>query len=95
MKLLRVTVAGLMEIVLVAAVGSAALRNPTIVWASALFTLLVMMLCSATLGAIAVRGPARLMWAGFAIFGSVYSKLPLELPLGPMTRLQLASFVVS
>lgn len=72
MKLLRVSIAGSMGIVLLAAVGFAALRNPTIVWASVLFTLTVMIFCSAILGAIAVRGPARLTWAGFAVFGWVY-----------------------
>lgn len=72
MKRFRVSVAGLMGIVVLAAVGFAALRNPTIVWASGLFTLTVVILCSAVLGAIAVRGPARLTWAGVAVFGWVY-----------------------
>ncbi len=72
MKILRVSIARSMGIVLLAAVGLAALRNPTIVWASSLFTLVVVLLCTAVLGAIAVRGPARLTWTGFAVFGWVY-----------------------
>ncbi len=53
--------------VVFAAVGFAALREPySTFWASLVFTLTVLALTTATLGAILRRGPA---WSGFALFG--------------------------
>jgi hypothetical protein len=44
MRMLRVSVAGLMALILMVSLGLAALHNPTIVWASSLFTLTVVLL---------------------------------------------------
>jgi hypothetical protein len=46
------TVANLMSIVLVTALGLAGLMNSTPIWASTLFTLAVSLVCAATLGAV-------------------------------------------
>ena len=68
----RLSISGLMAFVLVAAVGFAGLRSASALWASAIFTLTVAVLATATLGAMAARGRARITWAGFAVFGWVY-----------------------
>jgi hypothetical protein len=68
----RVTIAGMMTVVLILGVGFAALRYSTIYWASGVFTLVVLLLSVATLGSIACRGRARATWAGFAVFGWIY-----------------------
>src|SRR6516162_9519888 len=61
-----------MAIVLVSGFGFAALRSAAVLWASAIFTLTVVVLSAAILGAMARRGRARMMWAGFALFGWIY-----------------------
>jgi hypothetical protein len=68
----RFTLAQLMAIVLFIGFGFAALRLATVLWASAIFTLTVVILLVAVLGAMARQGRARMTWAGFALFGWVY-----------------------
>jgi hypothetical protein len=46
------TVANLMSVVLVTALGLAGLMNSTPIWASTLFTLAVSLLCAAIVGAV-------------------------------------------
>ena len=72
MKSNRLTIAGLMTFVLFAAVGFAALRQPTLLWASAVFTATVLLLSTAVVGALARQGRGRLIWSGAAIFGWAY-----------------------
>jgi hypothetical protein len=72
MTRLRFSVAQSMAIVLVVGVGVAALRAASLVWASAVFTLTVLVLLTAVLAAMARRGRTRMTWAGFALFGWVY-----------------------
>jgi len=72
MRRVRVSIAGLMAVIVLVSVGLAGMRNPTTLWASALFTITVASLCTGTLGAIAGSGHARLTWAGMAVFGWVY-----------------------
>lgn len=67
MKRPRITIGGVMALLPVAAFCLAALRNPhSAIWASAMFTLTVLVLLSATLAASLGRGVA---WGGFALFG--------------------------
>ncbi len=61
-----------MGAVLVLAVGFAGLSAASALWASAVFTLAVTMLAGAILGAITCRGPSRIAWLGFAVFGWTY-----------------------
>ncbi len=72
MSRLRYTIAQVMALVLFVGFGFAALRSGTVLWSSAVFTLTVAVLSAAILGAMARRGPARLTWAGFALFGWIY-----------------------
>lgn len=72
MTLLRFTLAQLMAVVFLFGVGFAALRSASQVWSSAVFTLTVIVLSAAILGAMGRRGRARMTWAGFALFGWIY-----------------------
>jgi hypothetical protein len=68
----RLTIAQSMAIVLYLGIGLAGLRNANAFWASATFTLAVILISAALLGAYARRGRDRLSWAGFALFGWAY-----------------------
>lgn len=72
MRRLRFSIAGLMGVVVVAAVGLAALQNPTSAWAGAIFMITYGWLGVAIVGAIYRRGAARAWWLGFAVFGCGY-----------------------
>ncbi len=72
MSRFRFTIAQVMALVLFVGLGFAALRSSTVLWSSAVFTLTVALLSAAVLGAMARRGPARLTWTGFALFGWIY-----------------------
>ena len=68
----RFTITGLMAVVLFLAVGMAALKNPTELWASAIFTAVLGLLLFAVLGVSFGRGAVRRHWAGFGVFGWGY-----------------------
>ena len=68
----RFSIAGLMIVVLFCAVGAAALRSSSGLWADVLFTLTLAMLGVAILGLAYRRGARRASWAGFALFGGGY-----------------------
>jgi hypothetical protein len=72
MSRLRFTLAQLMGVVIFIGLGFAAMRSATLLWSSMVFTLTVAVLTAAILGAMARRGRARMMWAGFALFGWIY-----------------------
>jgi hypothetical protein len=72
MARLQVTLAQLMALVLFLGLGFAALRNANGLWASLSYTVAIVMISAAPLGAAARRGIGRLRWAGFAIFGWIY-----------------------
>ena len=69
---IRVTVAGLMVAVVVAAGGFAALKEPSPLAAGGMFLLAVAVLLAATLGALLRDRPHRAPWLGFALFGWGY-----------------------
>src|SRR4051794_32547961 len=69
MTRLRITLAQSMAIVLFMAVGFAAPRNANDFWARATFTLAIITVSVALVGAFARKGEARMSWAGFAVFG--------------------------
>src|SRR5688500_1209379 len=69
---MRFTIAIIMGIVLLIALGLAALREANVLWASGLYTLTLTSLCTAVLGSMAGRGRARMTWAGFAAVGWSY-----------------------
>jgi hypothetical protein len=68
----RFSIAGLMVVVLVCAVGVAALRYASEAWAGAMFTLALGVLAAAGLGAVYRRGRKRAFWLGAAVFGWGY-----------------------
>jgi hypothetical protein len=72
MTRLRISIAGLMAVVLIVAVGFAALRNANQAWASGMFYLVVVLLPTSLLRGIAGRGRERLACIGFAVFGWSY-----------------------
>jgi hypothetical protein len=72
MRRFRFSVAGLMAVILVLAIGMAALRDPTTLWASAIFTAAVILFAASLLGAMIHRGVRRFSWAGMAVFGWSY-----------------------
>src|SRR5215470_3124739 len=91
MTRLQVTLAQLMALVLFLGLGFAALRNANGLWASLTYTVAIVMISAAPLGAAARRGNRRLRWAAFAVFGWIYvliAQLPgMEAYFG-MGRLQ-------
>jgi hypothetical protein len=68
----RFSIAGLMAVVFIFAVGFAGLRAGSVLWASAVFTIAVALLAAAILGSVVCRGRARMAWVGFAVFGWTY-----------------------
>jgi hypothetical protein len=73
----RFTIGELMTIVLYAAFGFAALMNADHVWADAAYTVAIISISTALLGAIVREGKARVPCIGFALFGWIYVLLDL------------------
>jgi hypothetical protein len=69
---LRLTLAGLMGVVLFFALGFAALRGASELAASATFTFALALMSAAILGVVACRGRSRIACLGFAVFGWAY-----------------------
>jgi hypothetical protein len=76
---LRFTLAQLMAILLYLGLGFAALRNANEFWASATYTLAIIMITAPLVGALARKGRVPMTWVGFAIFGWSYLLIP-QLP---------------
>jgi MFS family permease len=76
---LRFSIASLLAAIIFCGVGLAALHSASALWASTLFTVVVIVFSAAILGAMASRGRHRLTWAGLAIFGWIY----LAIAFGP------------
>jgi hypothetical protein len=75
MKQFRLTTAWLMAVVLIIAIGAAALTRPSALWGSALFTAALGLLCTATALALVRHPSRRAFWVGFAVFGWPYFAL--------------------
>ena len=72
MRAVRFSIAGLMGVVLIAAIGLAALRSQSPAWAGMLLLTTLAAFCVALVGAFCRRGAARGGWIGFAVFGWGY-----------------------
>ena len=72
MRRARVSIAMLLVYVALIAVGLAALRVSSRLWANVGFSLAVTLLVAAVAGLIYRRGPRRAFWVGFALFGWPY-----------------------
>jgi hypothetical protein len=77
MRKLRFNIANLLVIILVAAIGFAALRESTDLWESGILTATVAILLIATLLAVHRTELRRAFWFGFALFGGAYLALSL------------------
>ena len=75
MRAIRFPIAGLMLAVLVVALGLAALRNATEIWAGATFLLTCAVLTLAIVGVVCRDRSERPWWIGFALFGWGYLAL--------------------
>ncbi len=90
MKMGRLTIAGLLLLIAACALGAAALKNPTVLWAQLMLTLALTSLLLATLAAIVGRGD-RSFAIGFAVLGWIY----LLLALGPWFGQQFGPWLLS
>jgi hypothetical protein len=72
MRRFKISIAGMMLAVAVVALGVVGLKEGTELWASATFTLTVVILLGAILNAWHGRGSRRAFWAGFLLFGWAY-----------------------
>jgi len=68
----RLTLAGLMGLVVLAAASLASLRYATEAWTAVASTAALAVLLSALLAARLLRGRERAFWGGFALFGWAY-----------------------
>ena len=68
----RLTIASLMGLVAVIALGMTGLFSASTFWTSAAATVTLAILLGAVLGAILLRGAERSFCLGFALFGVVY-----------------------
>src|SRR5262249_39008411 len=75
MRPLRISVAGLMIVILLVAVALASLHEPTDLGARAMLSLAVAAGGVALLGTLSRRGVRRATWAGFFVFGAGYLTL--------------------
>jgi hypothetical protein len=87
----RLSIAGLMGIVLVASLGLTALRSGTEVWAGATLLVTFAVLALAVVGVVCRSGSERSWWLGFALFGWGYLGLvflwPQTSPVLPTSAL--------
>ena len=67
----RISIRASMAVVVFAAVGLAALRNASELWAGAMVLVALTAVGGAVLGAINLRGIERAWWQGFALFSGV------------------------
>jgi hypothetical protein len=74
---IRLSIAGLMAVMVPVAVGLVALREATQLWVDIVFNLAVGSLLLATYKTIASRSIAAARWAGFAAFGWAHLLLGL------------------
>jgi hypothetical protein len=77
MRRIRFTIASLLVVVLVLALGFAALRESNEPWESGLFTITLAVLLTSILLAIHRTESRRAFWTGFALFGWTYLALSL------------------
>jgi hypothetical protein len=80
MTRLRFSIAQLMAVVVLVAFGFAALRNANAFWAGATFSLAIISVSVAFVGACARKEGARMPWAGFATAGGIRLAIWISTP---------------
>jgi hypothetical protein len=68
----RFSIGSLLMLIAIVAVGMAALRYPSPLWASTIYTVAAVVLIAGVSNAILGRGARRAYWIGFALFGGAY-----------------------
>jgi hypothetical protein len=69
MRRFRFSIAGLLALVGLAALGSAAIRVASLGWSGGLFSLTILAMLTSLLGIAYQRERQRVFWVGFAVFG--------------------------
>jgi hypothetical protein len=87
----RFSIRSLMAFVLVSAIGLAALRNASDLWAGMMLLLALAIVGTALMAAVILRGQERHGWAGFAFFGGGYLALAFAPGLSDTSRHQLGT----
>jgi hypothetical protein len=105
LRALRITIVGMMAVVLACGVAFAALRDASDVWEGAVLMATVSILGAAILGSRSGRASDRAWWQGFALFGWGYliatmapwfghevgTKLPTSMALNYLQRLAVGA----
>jgi hypothetical protein len=77
MRAPRFSIATLLTVIALSGVGLAALRSPSPLWASAIYTVAAVAIVAAASSAILGRGARRAYWLGFSLFGGAYFYLTM------------------
>jgi hypothetical protein len=72
MKNPQFTIAGLILVIVIAAIGLAAVRSGSPAWAGAMLSITFFAMISSLLGVALCRGQRRVYWLGFAVLGWSY-----------------------
>ncbi|MBI1904550.1 MAG: hypothetical protein HYS13_25935 [Planctomycetia bacterium] len=70
--MLKFTLVHLLLLTFFAAVAAAAITHPTELWATSLYTAMLLALMVAIVAALVSSGPRRAFFTGFAVFGATY-----------------------
>jgi hypothetical protein len=68
----QVSIAELALVIVVVAIGLAAIRSGSAAWSGAMFSVMAFAMISSFLGVALTRGPRRAYWSGFALLGWSY-----------------------
>ena len=72
MKRPQFSIAGLALVILIVAVGLAAIRSGSDAWSGAMFSVMAFAMIASLLGVALARGARRVSWVGFATLGWSY-----------------------
>lgn len=85
----RFSIRSLMAFIVLAAIGLAALRTASELWAAMMLLLALVSVGVSILGAVLMRGRERAWWLGFAVFGGGYLAVSVGPWVGDAFREQL------
>src|SRR5262245_23706503 len=88
----RFTIRSLIALIVASAIGLAALRNASEIWAGLMFLSALTAVGSAILGAALMRGRERAWWLGLAVFGGGYLIISLCPVVSELPTTQLLSY---
>lgn len=91
MRIPRISIAGLLWLILLCGIGLAAMRSPTLLWNQALYTATVILLLGSIFGVLRRRP----FWVGFALFGwgfLLVNQLPTSRTVGGSRLVHWAIF---